>query len=167
MARDLCDKDVDSFWKTVYKMKSNNTVQANVIDDITGQDIIADYWKQHFQRIINANDCDTAMKADIMGKFKNIQHTPDMVISTSSVSQIIAKSECDKSARPDGIYSEYLKFSNVKIHALLAPCFSLCLSNGYLPADLVETTIVPVVKNKSGNLSDSNNYRPIALATIV
>ena len=30
-----------------------------------------------------------------------------------------------------------------------------------------ETTIVPIVKNKSGNLSDSSNYRPIALATII
>ena len=38
---------------------------------------------------------------------------------------------------------------------------------GYLPTALIETTIVPIVKNKSGNLSDSNNYRPIALATIV
>ena len=45
-------------------------------------------------------------------------------------------------------------------------CFTVCLSHGYLPTDLIETTIVPRVKNKSGNLSDSNNYRPIALATI-
>ena len=30
---------------------------------------------------------------------------------------------------------------------------------------MIETTVV--VKNKFGNLSDSNNYRPIALATIV
>ena len=71
--------------------------------------------------------------------------------------------------RSDEICAEYLKFSNIKIHDLLALCFSLCLSHGYLPADFIETTIVPVpvVKNKSGNLSDSNNYRPIALATIV
>ena len=62
------------------------------------------------------------MKAELMGKFINIQHTPDMVISTSSVSQNIPKSECDKSAGPDRICAEYLKFSNVKIHALLALC---------------------------------------------
>ena len=46
-------------------------------------------------------------------------------------------------------------------------CFSLWLSHGYLPAAFIKTTIVPRVKNRSGNLSDSNNYRPIALATIV
>ena len=29
------------------------------------------------------------------------------------------------------------------------------------------TTIVPIITNKCGNLADSNNYRPIAIATIV
>ena len=32
---------------------------------------------------------------------------------------------------------------------------------------MIETTIVPIIKNKCGNLADSNNYRPIAIATIV
>ena len=31
----------------------------------------------------------------------------------------------------------------------------------------METTIVPILKNKCGNLADSNNYRPMAIATIV
>ena len=32
---------------------------------------------------------------------------------------------------------------------------------------MIETTIVPIVKNKCGNITDSNTYRPIALSTIV
>ena len=32
---------------------------------------------------------------------------------------------------------------------------------------MIEITIVPIVKSKSSNLSDSSNYRPIAIATIV
>ena len=31
----------------------------------------------------------------------------------------------------------------------------------------LEISIVPIVNNKSYNITDSNNYRPIALATIV
>ena len=31
----------------------------------------------------------------------------------------------------------------------------------------MKTTIVPITKNKCGNLADSNNYRPIAIVTIV
>ena len=51
------------------------------------------------------------------------------------------------------IGAEYLKFSNIKIHVLLSLCFTLCLAHGYLPPAMIETTIVPIVKNKSGNLS--------------
>ena len=36
-----------------------------------------------------------------------------------------------------------------------------------MPANMIETTIVHIIKNKCGNLADSNNYRPIAIATIV
>ena len=36
----------------------------------------------------------------------------------------------------------------------------------FLPQSLLETTIVPVIKNKCGSRTDSNNYRPIAIATI-
>ena len=107
LARDLCDKDVDNFWKTVHEMNSNSTVQANVINGITGQDHIADYWRQHFHKILNANDCDQALKADIMQKFENIQHNPDMIVSTNCVSQVIAKLECGKAAGSDGICAEY------------------------------------------------------------
>ena len=32
---------------------------------------------------------------------------------------------------------------------------------------MIEIIIVPIVKNKCGHVSDSNNYRPIALATIM
>ena len=36
-----------------------------------------------------------------------------------------------------------------------------------MPPKLIETIIVPIIKNKCGNISSSNNYRPIALATII
>ena len=36
-----------------------------------------------------------------------------------------------------------------------------------MPPDMIRTTIVPIVNNKCGNLSESINYRPIALATII
>ena len=41
------------------------------------------------------------------------------------------------------------------------------MSHGYIPQSLIETTIVPIIKNKADDLSSSNNYRPIALANVI
>ena len=44
---------------------------------------------------------------------------------------------------------------------------TLFLIHGYLPAEFMSTVIIPLVKDKKGDLSDVNNYRPIALTTII
>ena len=62
--------------------------------------LFADYWRQHFHYLLNASDCDEALKADIMEKNENIQH---MIVSTNCASQVIAKLECGKAAGSDGI----------------------------------------------------------------
>ena len=102
-------------------------------------------------------DCDPNLTADI---------TRNIAVSAKSITEIVLKLECAKSVGPDGISAECFKFSDAKIHVLLSLLFSMCLSHGYLPYALIKTTIVPIVKNKAGDLSDSNNYRPIAIATI-
>ena len=41
------------------------------------------------------------------------------------------------------------------------------MSHGYIPQSLIETTIVPIIKNKPGDRSSDNSYRPIALANVI
>ena len=60
----------------------------------------------------------------------------------------------------------FVDFNKLYIYIYISLCFSACLSHSFLPQSLLETTIVPVIKNKHGSLTDSNNYRPIAIATI-
>ena len=38
--------------------------------------------------------------------------------------------------------------------------------HGYMPQSMINSIIVPLVKNKCGNLTDKNNYRPIVLSSI-
>ena len=45
--------------------------------------------------------------------------------------------------------------------------FNLFVKYSYVPANFMQSTIVPLVKNKSGNLSDIDNYRAIAISAAV
>ena len=53
-----------------------------------------------------------------------------------------------------------------RLSILLSIFYTSVIVHGYLPTDLMKTIIVPLVKNKNGDSSDVNNYRPIALVTI-
>ena len=39
------------------------------------------------------------------------------------------------------------------------------LTHGHMPSDLMKTALVPILKNRQGDTSDKNNYRPIAIVT--
>ena len=58
-----------------------------------------------------------------MRKFEGIQHNPEMVVSINCVSQIVDNLECGKSAGPDGICAEHLKFSSDKNFYLASSLF--------------------------------------------
>ena len=58
---------------------------------------------------------------------------------------------------------------------MLVLVYMLCLVSvsmffivhGCMPSDLTDTVLVPIVKDKTGDISDKGNYRPIALASVI
>jgi len=46
-----------------------------------------------------------------------------------------------------------------KLAVHLCLLFNLFLQFCYMPSDIMQSVIVPLVKDKSGDLSDVNNYR--------
>ena len=50
---------------------------------------------------------------------------------------------------------------------LLCILFNMCMKIGYLPSQLMSAVIVPLVKCKTGDLSDVDNYRAITLSNSI
>ena len=50
---------------------------------------------------------------------------------------------------------------------ILVSFLNMCLTHGYIPNVCLITTVVPISKNKNGNMSDTSNYRPVAVATVM
>ncbi|CAG9124587.1 unnamed protein product [Plutella xylostella] len=72
-----------------------------------------------------------------------------------------------KSPGHDGLSIEHLQHAGPHLPRTLAMLYNLCIAHSYLPAEMLKTVVVPIVKNKTGDKCDKNNYRPISLATIV
>jgi len=69
-----------------------------------------------------------------------------------------------KAVGADNVAMEALIFGSVKLFVHISLLFSLCVRYGHAPDSLTQSFMVPLVKNKAGNLADINNYRAIAIS---
>ena len=65
--------------------------------------------------------------------------------------------KCGKSCGNYGLSAEHLKHADGCVTILLSIFYTGAIRHGYLPGDFMKTIIIPLVKNKSGDLSDVNN----------
>lgn len=82
------------------------------------------------------------------------------------VASIINGMQRGKSPGHDSLSIEHLRYAGVHLPRVLAMFYTLCLQHSYLPESLMRTVVVPLVKNRTGDVSDMANYRPISLATV-
>ena len=70
-----------------------------------------------------------------------------------------------KAVGNDGIPSEVYKFASERLLTMLSIILSGCMLTGKLPNSLMHIVIIPLLKYKSKDPADVNNYRPIAIST--
>ena len=86
-----------------------------------------------------------------------------MQVTMKEVFMMVNDLPSGKSSGFDGLNSESLKHADPLVCFLLSICFTCMFTHCYMPSSMIKSIIVPLVKNKCGNLADKNNYRPIAL----
>jgi hypothetical protein len=90
-----------------------------------------------------------------------------MKVSPQQISHCISQLDLHKAAGIDGLSAEALLHAHTRLYTLLSLCFNACFTHGFLPECLLDTFIIPIVKNKCGDMTDPNNYRPIAITNVM
>ena len=67
----------------------------------------------------------------------------------------------------DDMYAEYLKYFCDRILPLLSMGFTGMLVHGILPNAMISVILVPIIKDKTGKIKSKDNYRVIALVSIM
>ena len=86
-------------------------------------------------------------------------------ITVQDVQDALNKQKLQKSVGTDGIAMEALVFGGNRLVVHICSLFNLFLKYSYLPKAFMHSKIIPLVKCKSGDLTDTNNYRAIAIST--
>ncbi|KAG7304665.1 hypothetical protein JYU34_010007 [Plutella xylostella] len=155
-------KDFSRFWKATNKLNTNPSLPVSV-DGVTDPKAIADLFRGHFKVQSPIDVTSQGLSADT--------HTADGPLQTQftskEVATIIRFMSRGKSPGQDGLSIEHLKYGGEHVSRVLSLFYNSCLGHSYLPREMMETIVVPITKNRTGDISDRNNYRPISLATII
>ena len=168
-AKSLAEKLVNGphsmseFWKEVNKLNSSPPISSS-ISGISGEANIAHMWKDHFAEILNSVR-DTENKESIEQRFS----ADSSNFESFSVPEVIKSIEGLSSGRScgnDRLCAEHFKYAGTSCATHLSLCFSMMAKHRYLPHSLTEVVLSPIVKEKTGKLTEKENYRPIAIASV-
>ena len=88
-----------------------------------------------------------------------------LLVFAQSYTQLRADCNESQSSTSDIFAAEHFIYAHSITHVFLSLLFNAFIRHEHLPTDFMKSAIVPIVKNKTGDTSDKNNYRPIALVT--
>ncbi|CAG5034576.1 unnamed protein product [Parnassius apollo] len=154
------EKDFKSFWKQTKKLETASCLPAS-IDGKSEPHHIAEVFRKHFkvesplgpvQRVFDIEEKSCSESARFTAK---------------EVANVINNMTRGKSPGHDDLSIEHLQYAGVHLPRVLTMLYNACIGHEYLPQELMKTIVVPVLKNKTGDATDKNNYRPISLATVI
>ena len=168
-AKSLAEKLVQNpyslaaFWKEVRKLNNRPPV-AHSVDSISGCENVAGMWKEHFSNILNSvssTDCKDFVLQQFQEETKtfNCISVPEILKSTHELAT-------GRSNGSDGLSAEHFKHAGVACATHLSVCFSMMVKHSCVPHLFAKVVLTPIVKDRSGKLSEKDNYRPIAMASV-
>jgi len=91
----------------------------------------------------------------------------DMCVTVEDIEAAIKNLKKNKIAVADHIVAEHVIYCHPCLIVLLKLLFHVMLLYGYVPNDFATGIIVPLIKDKSGDLTSAEYYRPITLSPVI
>ena len=95
------------------------------------------------------------------------RHSSSPQVLMTDIFDALNRQKTGKAVGPDGIAMEAFLYGGHRLLVHIGLLFNLFIQYSYVPAVFMESKIIPLIKSKSGNLSDVNNYRAIAISTAI
>ena len=172
----MATNDTDKFWKswkTLYA--KNKTHLPPVVEGQASKDDIAEVFRHSFET--NARPNNPQKVAAVNKRFSieyekfSMSHVNDCSCSEYSISletvfDAVLNLKNGKSADDEDISAEHFLNAPFTVFERLHKLFNAMLHHSYVPKQFTLGTILPIVKDRQGQLGDANNYRGITISPI-
>ena len=76
-----------------------------------------------------------------------------MYVSVTEVMELLRELSSGKASGMDGLTGKSLKYANHSFPDLLSICFTCIFKHSYLTISMLDSVIIPLVKNRNGDLN--------------
>ncbi|CAG9106517.1 unnamed protein product [Plutella xylostella] len=166
LAVNKVNKNFVKFWKNVKSFNGKQELPVSVNNE-TCKKSIADMFASHFRvEPLEVRGVPGAA-AGVDGGSGGGGGAERLEFSAGDVARAVRAMTRGKSPGHDGLSLEHILYAGDGVFRLLSILYNQCIRFCFMPSDMMKTVVVPIVKNKTGDLSSPNNYRPISLGTVV
>ena len=175
MAENLDGCQYADFWANIKKMKGNKSCFPTTVDSAGDVESIGSLFHEKYKNLYNCVSYDehqmAALKQDI--DYQIYEHDDcakpcvEHCVSVANVTECVAKLKRGKHDGNRGHFSDHIINGTPRLYIYLSLLFNSMLSHGCVPNDFLISTLVPIPKNKRKSINNSENYRAIALSSIL
>ena len=151
------------------KRQRKDAVDDVTIDGASGNDIpdkFADVYSNLFNRESDSEDIEK-IKADIEQEIDDESFSEINKINMARIKDALGKIKSNKSDPICNFSSDFLKNGPDILIYHLEVMIKTFLIHGHISEILLLATLVPIVKDKLGDLCNSKNYRSIAISSLI
>ena len=168
LAENCFTNDLDLF--SELKKQRKHACDENITIDGVEENKVPEVFANVYGQLYNKNKDDTNMdsfKSKVIANINQDQKFEIEKINSLLIKQALAKIKPKKSDPLYDFSSDCLKNAPDIFHEYLAALIRSYFIHGHITNALLTATLVPIVKDKLGDLSDSKNYRSIAISSLV
>ena len=157
-------KDMSKFWKVWSAKTCKNITSVKCVDGKMNNDDIANVFREKFSSVSSPchDHSNIFAPTSVAGTFKACKLSVEEVDSV-----IFQHMKHGKAAGYDNLSLEHLIFCHPSLVYHLCRLFNLCLKHSYVPSEFGRGIVIPLVKDKHGDLASSDNYRGITVSPVI
>ena len=169
MVECLLNGDTDLF-NEVRKSRSSRKECATTIDGQLGAENISNHFRQQYETLYNQQKSEQDMKS-ILNDLNNSIHDSD-IMAVNSITENLVKDIIQSKIKPskadalEYFNSDCLRNGPEELFQCVALLFQGLAVHGVMPDIMLYCAIIPIVKDPSGSLESSSNYRGIAISSL-
>ena len=163
LANKFLSKDPKDFWSHIKTINNDSASEAVTIDNVKGSENIAKHWHDKYKKLLNTSETNDH---NVYCRKLSDKISGEPIFVSDVKSAILKSLKPGKAADLEGLMAEHFIHADESLFVFISILLNAMIIHGHLPDSFMNTIIIPIVKDKRESVTDSDNYRPVAITTV-